>query len=87
MLCPRSDQLRQFHLQECTNIFATGGGEKLAADIGAPFFGRIPIDPSLQQSQRSLLEALPQAAVFDAVQTVAANLRAALARKDQSGGD
>ncbi|QLA19073.1 iron-sulfur cluster carrier protein MrpORP [Desulfolutivibrio sulfoxidireducens] len=29
------------------NIFSTGGGEVLAKDMGVPFLGRIPIDPSV----------------------------------------
>lgn len=31
---------------ECTNIFSKGGGEKLAQDLGLPFLGAIPIDPT-----------------------------------------
>lgn len=29
------------------NIFSTGGGEALAKDMGVPFLGRIPLDPSV----------------------------------------
>ncbi|OGV73301.1 MAG: chromosome partitioning protein ParA [Lentisphaerae bacterium RIFOXYB12_FULL_65_16] len=32
---------------EVTEIFKTGGGEKMAADMGVPFLGRIPIDPAV----------------------------------------
>ncbi|QLA15474.1 iron-sulfur cluster carrier protein MrpORP [Desulfolutivibrio sulfoxidireducens] len=32
------------------NIFSTGGGEVLAKDMGVPFLGRIPIDPSVASS-------------------------------------
>ncbi|XP_042212135.1 cytosolic Fe-S cluster assembly factor NUBP2 homolog [Homarus americanus] len=32
---------------ECSNIFATGGGEQLADRAKVPFLGRVPIDPSL----------------------------------------
>ncbi|RXG57600.1 Cytosolic Fe-S cluster assembly factor NUBP2, partial [Armadillidium vulgare] len=32
---------------ECSNIFATGGGQKLAEKYSVPFLGRVPIDPSL----------------------------------------
>lgn len=39
--CPTCD--------ECTNIFATGGGEALATSVEVPFLGRIPIDPLLSQ--------------------------------------
>jgi len=30
-----------------TDIFKSGGGEKMAADMGVPFLGRIPIDPAV----------------------------------------
>jgi len=32
---------------EVTHIFKTGGGEKLAREMGVPFLGRIPIDPQI----------------------------------------
>ncbi|HKT79447.1 MAG TPA: Mrp/NBP35 family ATP-binding protein [Vicinamibacterales bacterium] len=32
-----------------TDIFGRGGGEKLAADVGLPFLGRIPIDEPIRQ--------------------------------------
>lgn len=33
-----------------TDIFGTGGGERLAADSNVPFLGRIPIDPAITTS-------------------------------------
>jgi Mrp family chromosome partitioning ATPase len=35
------------HCDKTTDIFAAGGGEAMAADMGVPFLGRIPIDPEL----------------------------------------
>ncbi|HQG29208.1 MAG TPA: P-loop NTPase, partial [Candidatus Ozemobacteraceae bacterium] len=35
------------HCNETTEIFSKGGGETMAADMGVPFLGRIPIDPEL----------------------------------------
>ncbi len=35
------------HCNEMTDIFSKGGGEAMAADMGVPFLGRIPIDPEL----------------------------------------
>jgi len=32
------------------NIFSKGGGEALAKEIGVPFIGRIPLDPSIAQA-------------------------------------
>lgn len=36
--------------KEIIEVFKTGGGEKLARDLGVPFLGRIPLDPSLSES-------------------------------------
>ena len=30
-----------------TDIFKTGGGEKMAQEMNVPFLGRIPIDPAV----------------------------------------
>eukprot|EP01097_Dermamoeba_algensis_P000720 TRINITY_DN1256_c0_g1_i1.p1 TRINITY_DN1256_c0_g1~~TRINITY_DN1256_c0_g1_i1.p1 ORF type:complete len:265 (+),score=50.29 TRINITY_DN1256_c0_g1_i1:75-797(+) len=38
------------HCEECTNIFSSGGGEKLAEQLKIPFIGRIPLDPSIGQT-------------------------------------
>ena len=32
---------------EVTNIFKTGGGERMAAEMQVPFLGRIPLDPRI----------------------------------------
>jgi ATP-binding protein involved in chromosome partitioning len=38
------------HCQETSDIFKSGGGEKMAEEMGLPFLGRIPIDPLVAQS-------------------------------------
>ncbi|GAB7080746.1 P-loop NTPase [Megalodesulfovibrio paquesii] len=38
------------HCQQVTNIFSAGGGEHLAAEMGVPFLGRIPLDPELARA-------------------------------------
>ncbi|MFP4258379.1 MAG: iron-sulfur cluster carrier protein MrpORP [Desulfovermiculus sp.] len=38
------------HCQQTVDIFNTGGGEKLAAECGVPFLGRIPLDPEMVRS-------------------------------------
>ena len=35
---------------EVTDIFKTGGGERMAAEMKVPFLGRIPIDPAVGQA-------------------------------------
>lgn len=32
---------------EITHIFKAGGGERMAAEMGVPFFGRVPLDPRI----------------------------------------
>lgn len=47
---------------ECTNIFSSGGGERLSMDYGIPYLGNIPIDPKfveLLESQKSYQDSLP----------------------------
>ena len=38
------------HCGETTNLFKAGGGERMAAEMGVPFLGRIPIDPAVVAS-------------------------------------
>ena len=35
------------HCGQQINLFKTGGGEKLALEMGVPFLGRIPLDPQI----------------------------------------
>jgi len=35
------------HCSEIIDIFKSGGGEAMAADMGVPFLGRLPLDPSI----------------------------------------
>ncbi|XP_065342000.1 cytosolic Fe-S cluster assembly factor Nubp2 homolog [Cloeon dipterum] len=37
------------HCTECTNVFASGGGQSLADTAKVPFLGSIPLDPRLGQ--------------------------------------
>jgi len=41
------------HCGEVTNIFKSGGGEKMAEEMGVPFLGRIPIDPNIVEASDS----------------------------------
>jgi ATP-binding protein involved in chromosome partitioning len=50
-LCP--------HCEGSVDIFKSGGGEAMAAEMGVPFLGRIPIDPKMVEygdSGKSLLQ-------------------------------
>jgi Mrp family chromosome partitioning ATPase/predicted Fe-Mo cluster-binding NifX family protein len=42
MVCP--------HCGQTVDLFKTGGGERLAAEMGVPFLGRIPLDPQIVTS-------------------------------------
>lgn len=54
------------HCAECTAIFSTGGGEKLANDSGITFLGRLPIDPTLtyQIEKSNFAECFKTSALF-----------------------
>lgn len=41
------------HCGVATDIFKTGGGEKMASEMGVPFLGRIPIDPKIVEQSDS----------------------------------
>ncbi|PKN39555.1 MAG: chromosome partitioning protein ParA, partial [Deltaproteobacteria bacterium HGW-Deltaproteobacteria-20] len=38
------------HCGETTDVFLSGGAETMAADVGVPFLGRIPMDPEVVQA-------------------------------------
>lgn len=38
------------HCGQATELFKTGGGERMAAEMGVPFLGRIPLDPAIVES-------------------------------------
>ncbi len=64
------------------DVFGSGGGERLAADLDVPFLGRIPLDPALREAGDAgtpLLEARPDSpaaeAVFALAESVAATKR------------
>jgi Mrp family chromosome partitioning ATPase/predicted Fe-Mo cluster-binding NifX family protein len=47
------ENMSGFVCPECgtvTDIFKAGGGERMAADMGVPFLGRIPIDPAVGEA-------------------------------------
>ena len=35
------------HCGEMTELFGSGGGERMASEMGVPFLGRIPIEPEI----------------------------------------
>lgn len=59
----------------------SGGGEALAAEMGVPFWGRIPIDARLGESMdrgEPFLELFPDSPAVQAVMRLVANLQAAM---------
>jgi ATP-binding protein involved in chromosome partitioning len=55
-------------------LFGTGGGEALAAEVGAPLLARIPFDPALREASdagRPVLEAAPDAEISHALRDLA----------------
>ena len=63
----------RFPIQECFNLFSSGGGQKLAEECGAPFLGRIPIDPLLGQTLdggENFLEKFPESQLAGVLKTI-----------------
>lgn len=57
---------RFYFLQECTNIFSSGGGIALSEMVKVPFLAKVPIDPQigkLADKGQSVLVTLPDSQV------------------------
>ena len=55
-------------------VFGTGGGERLAKDLGVPFLGRIPLEVPLMEAEdsgRSHLESAPESRSARALKMIA----------------
>jgi ATP-binding protein involved in chromosome partitioning len=55
-------------------IFGSGGGQRLAQEIGVPLLGRIPLDPVLRESADeglSVLEVAPDSESAQAIMALA----------------
>jgi len=63
-----------------TEIFRTGGGEAMAADMGVPFLARVPLDPNVVTAGErgepyvKAFSASPAASAFQAVVNKVANI-------------
>ena len=60
-------------------IFGSGGGERLAAEIGVPLLGQVPFDPALREAADAGIpgrEAAPDAEGVVAIDALAEALRA-----------
>jgi ATP-binding protein involved in chromosome partitioning len=69
------------HCGTRTEIFATGGGERAAAQLGIPFLGRIPIDPAIRAGGDTgdpVTVAKPDSPVAEAFRNIAASVAAQL---------
>jgi predicted Fe-Mo cluster-binding NifX family protein len=58
------------HCGKTVDLFKAGGGEELAAEVGVPFLGRIPLDPRVVASGDAgtpLLLSLPDTPVAESV--------------------
>jgi Mrp family chromosome partitioning ATPase len=61
------------HCGESSDIFGAGGGEKAAAEMSAPFLGRIPIEPALMQAEDagiSYVKQAPESATSKAIMMI-----------------
>ncbi len=72
-------------------VFGKGGGEKLAAIAGVPFFGQVPMDPAVRaggDEGKPIVLAAPESAPAAALKAIAEKTAAALSVAAlQQGGD
>lgn len=57
---------KSYFVQECTNIFSSGGGIALSEMVKVPFLAKVPIDPQvgkLADKGQSVLVTLPDSQV------------------------
>ena len=67
-------------------IFGSGGGEELAAELGVPLLGRVPLDPALREQGdlgEPVVTARPESESAQAITAIAAEIDAL---KRESGG-
>jgi ATP-binding protein involved in chromosome partitioning len=60
-------------------LFGSGGGDALAAEIEAPVLARVPFDPALREASdagRPVLEAAPEAESSSAIRSLAETVQA-----------
>ena len=60
-----------------TDLFGTGGGERLSVEMGVPFLGRIPIDPQIVgcgDAGSCILDARPESPAAQSYVTLAGRL-------------
>eukprot|EP00658_Telonema_sp_P-2_P065626 TRINITY_DN54828_c0_g1_i1.p1 TRINITY_DN54828_c0_g1~~TRINITY_DN54828_c0_g1_i1.p1 ORF type:complete len:298 (+),score=73.73 TRINITY_DN54828_c0_g1_i1:243-1136(+) len=71
------------HCKDCTDIFSSGGGAELAAQLGIRLLGKIPIDPTLGsacEKGENFISTRPEAEVTVAVRGITATLSEAWER-------
>lgn len=54
---------------ETTHVFKTGGGETMSAEMGVPFFGRVPLDPRIGLASDDGIPFICNQAPAESVQT------------------
>jgi ATP-binding protein involved in chromosome partitioning len=65
-------------------IFGSGGGERLAREVGLPLLGQIPLDPRVQEggdTGRPIVVAAPALKVAQAMIQMAARVKAEIATR------
>ena len=70
------------------DIFSTGGGERLAKEIGAPVLGRLPIDAKVAMGGERgvpVIESDPDGALAQTLRTVAAEAAVAVSKLAGTG--
>jgi ATP-binding protein involved in chromosome partitioning len=73
------------HCDEIIDVFGSGGGEKLAEEMGLAFLGRIPLDPAVRSAGDEgtpTVVSAPDSAAGTALRALVGTVRKALAETD-----
>jgi Flp pilus assembly CpaE family ATPase len=65
------------HCQQFIPIFKTGGGEKMALEMGVPFLGSLPFDPAVVEGGdlgKPIMETHPDHPFVKAVDKIASSV-------------
>jgi ATP-binding protein involved in chromosome partitioning len=73
------------HCKKDIDLFKSGGGEKIAAEMKVPFLGRIPLDPEMvicSDDGRAFVETYPESIAAKAFAGVAEEWKKRLEKKE-----
>jgi ATP-binding protein involved in chromosome partitioning len=78
------------HCGEITQVFSQGGGQRMAAELGIPHLGSLPLDPEIVASGEEgvpVVHRAPDSSAAEAFRGLARQLQTEVARENERRGD